>query len=126
MEIRALAEQRRREKLENEKELKRLRELIKPMDLSFFFSLLTIFIELCYFFRTECHIQVKYPNGSTVTLLFDCKELFSALVDRIRESQEIMLTQNYPKRVFGDEDYTRSFTELSLTPSATILVFPVS
>lgn len=29
MEIRALAEQRRREKLENEKELKRLRELIK-------------------------------------------------------------------------------------------------
>lgn len=142
MEIRALAEQRRRDKLENEKELKRLREQIKadreermnrtgkvpgPATTVPQAETCCTLVHRDKVPQTGCRIQVKFPNGGMLLLSFQPTDVFSMLVHRIevdgRQGKDFILTQNYPRRNFGTEDYNSTFAELGLTPSATILVF---
>lgn len=138
-EIRELAEQRRRERMDNERQLQRLREQIKadreekmkrgrveaePINRQ---------PETCSIMHrnkpasTECRIQTKFANGSSLLLSFQPTDTFALLVDKIKEDgrqgQDFVLTQNYPRRNFTVEDYSSTFAELDLSPSATILVF---
>uniref|UniRef100_A0A0N5AK99 UBX domain-containing protein 4 n=1 Tax=Syphacia muris TaxID=451379 RepID=A0A0N5AK99_9BILA len=142
MEIQELAQQRRREKLENEKQLKRLREQIKAdreERLRRDGRQTTVApspqpeIQCSITHRNnshaDCRIQAKFSNGDVMQFEFKPEDLFSVLVDKIKkekiQNQDFVLKQSYPRRSFEVADYSSTFSELGLTPSATILVFPV-
>ncbi|VDN55154.1 unnamed protein product, partial [Dracunculus medinensis] len=77
---------------------------------------------------TECRIQCKFSDGSTLIHHFPSSSLFSELIDFIeqvdgRVSSDFQLIQIYPRREFPDS--SKSFLELGLTPSATIMVIEV-
>ncbi|KAK6102271.1 UBX domain family protein [Brugia pahangi] len=73
---------------------------------------------------TGCRIQCKFSDGSTLVHQFASTDIFSQLVEIIkkdgREGDDFYIVQMYPRREFPD--ITKTFAELGLTPSATVLV----
>uniref|UniRef100_A0A915PJV0 UBX domain-containing protein 4 n=1 Tax=Setaria digitata TaxID=48799 RepID=A0A915PJV0_9BILA len=73
---------------------------------------------------TDCRIQCKFSDGSTLVRQFASTDIFSQLVEIIkqdgREGEDFYIVQMYPRREFPDT--TKTFGELGLTPSATVLI----
>ncbi|VDM09023.1 unnamed protein product [Wuchereria bancrofti] len=71
-----------------------------------------------------CRIQCKFSDGSTLVHQFASTDIFSQLVEIIkkdgREGDDFYIVQMYPRREFPD--ITKTFAELGLTPTATVLV----
>ncbi|VDK50845.1 unnamed protein product [Anisakis simplex] len=140
-EIRELAEKRRRDKIEAEQQLRRLREQIKA-DREERQRRNAPEANVCGMNKSdenkpllqqpipssECRIQCKFPDGSTLVHQFASSSKFSELIELIkqdgRQKEEFYLVQMYPRREFPDSN--SSFLELGLTPSATILVVTVA
>ncbi|KHN80874.1 UBX domain-containing protein 4 [Toxocara canis] len=138
-EARELAEQRRRDKLESQQQLKRLREQIKAdreerqrreersMGAANVCNIKppgsNILVQQPIP-SSECRIQCKFPDGSTLVHLFPSSSKFEELIELVkqdgRQQDDFYLVQMYPRREFPDTSL--SFLELGLTPSATILV----
>jgi len=78
----------------------------------------------------ECKIQFRFPNGQTKMQTFQAKEPLSAVrlyamlnrTDGMPADTPMRLMQNFPHRVFTDEDMEKPISELGLTPSAVLIV----
>lgn len=94
----------------------------------------------------RCRVQVRLPNGENIVEEFssnDCLNTLAELVKQVsdRELQQLPLViesiqdgrvggafsiaQVYPRKVFTEEDMKKSFLELCLTPTCTLLVLQV-
>lgn len=71
-------------------------------------------------------IQIRLLNGNTLVETFDVKEQLSAvrLFIQIKQGidQPFGLMTNFPRKVYGDEDYEKPLEALGLVPSAVLIV----
>jgi hypothetical protein len=73
----------------------------------------------------HCKIQCRFPNGGTLVKEFASSTPLQAIVDAIVEdgraqAGQFFLVQSYPRKQLSE--YSKSFLELGLTPSSTLLV----
>ncbi|KAH7731724.1 UBX domain-containing protein [Aphelenchoides avenae] len=72
----------------------------------------------------NCRIQCRFPNGSTLVKEFRSAEPLQNVVDAIKEDGRLpgqfFLVQTYPRKQL--DDYSKSFLDHGLTPSAVLLV----
>ncbi|KAF7632112.1 UBX domain-containing protein [Meloidogyne graminicola] len=72
----------------------------------------------------DCRIQCRFPDGSTLKLVFPSKEplqvVYNAVNEDERKPSSFFLMQSYPRKKLTEMD--KSLLELGLTPSAVILV----
>ncbi|XP_077286057.1 UBX domain-containing protein 1 [Arctopsyche grandis] len=75
---------------------------------------------------TSARLQLRLPDGRAVTQAFGAREQLSAvrLFLRLNEMKEMPfnLMTTFPKRVFTDEDYEKPLDILGLAPSAVVIV----
>lgn len=76
---------------------------------------------------TEVMLQIRLTNGSSLIQTFGAKEPLSAVrlyVEMNRKDGDgpFSLMTNYPKKVFGPEDYDVPLESLGLGPRATLIV----
>ncbi|XP_065577289.1 UBX domain-containing protein 4-like isoform X2 [Artemia franciscana] len=79
--------------------------------------------------RSCARIQFRLPDGSVLTNLFQAESRFDEVYCFLHQQQNFpfrnfRLLTTYPRREFGNDDRTRTFQELQLAPSASILVIP--
>ncbi|XP_031631865.1 UBX domain-containing protein 1-B [Contarinia nasturtii] len=71
-------------------------------------------------------IQIRLLNGSTLVETFDVKEQLSAVRLFVQIKQGIDepfgLMTNFPRKVYGDEDYEKPLEQLGLVPSAVLIL----
>lgn len=71
-------------------------------------------------------IQIRLLNGSTLVETFDVKEQLSAVRLFVQIKQGIDepfgLMTNFPRKVYGDEDYEKPLEALGLVPSAVLIL----
>ncbi|KAL3837071.1 hypothetical protein ACJMK2_022456 [Sinanodonta woodiana] len=76
--------------------------------------------------RETARIQVRLPDGSSISQTFPSGEPLQSLCDFV--SQQIgsypTLSTTFPKRVFTEEDMSVSFLDLQLVPSAVVIAIP--
>jgi len=75
----------------------------------------------------QTKIQVRFPNGQSLTQTFGSKEELAAVRLYIQMNQadigeSFSMMTNFPKKVFNDEDMEKPLYELGLVPSAVIIV----
>jgi len=77
---------------------------------------------------TETRVQVRLPSGAPLVHAFGVKEPLSAVRLFVQMNRtdggtgEVKLMTNFPKKVFGDEDYDNTLENLGLVPSAVLIV----
>lgn len=77
----------------------------------------------------QTRIQIRLPNGTTLTETFDKNEQLAAvrLFVQLKQGDEVgsttfgMMT-TFPRKVFGMEDFDMTLEHLGLVPSATIMI----
>ncbi|VDN17199.1 unnamed protein product [Gongylonema pulchrum] len=71
-----------------------------------------------------CRIQCKFPDGSALVHQFSASAPLSELIELLkkdgRHGEDFSLVQMYPRQTLSDA--TKTFAELGLVPSATVLV----
>ncbi|KAL6728527.1 hypothetical protein Aduo_010293 [Ancylostoma duodenale] len=90
----------------------------------------------------RCRVQVRLPNGENIVEEFPSNDCLNTLTELIKQVTDMKLSssriieniqdgrvggafsiaQVYPRKVFTDEDMEKSFLELCLTPTCTLLV----
>uniref|UniRef100_A0A6P7F693 UBX domain-containing protein 1-B n=1 Tax=Diabrotica virgifera virgifera TaxID=50390 RepID=A0A6P7F693_DIAVI len=76
---------------------------------------------------SEVKLQIRLPDGSSLTQTFGAKEPLSAVrvfVEMKRNSpdDQFHLMTSFPKKVFDNEDYDKPLDSLGLAPSAVLIV----
>jgi len=77
---------------------------------------------------TETRVQVRLPSGAPLVHAFGVKEPLSAVRLFVQMNRtdggtgDVKLMTNFPKKVFGDEDYDNTLENLGLVPSAVLIV----
>ncbi|GIY10036.1 UBX domain-containing protein 1 [Caerostris darwini] len=76
---------------------------------------------------SECRIQVRLTNGECLTHSFSPNEQLAAVrlyveINRTDGSAPFALMTNFPKKVFSDEDMNTPLNSLGLVPSAVLIV----
>jgi len=77
---------------------------------------------------TETRVQVRLPSGAPLVQAFGVKEPLSAVRLYVQMNRtdggtgDVKLMTNFPKKVFGDEDYDNTLENLGLVPSAVLIV----
>lgn len=76
---------------------------------------------------THTKLQIRLTNGTALTQTFGAKEPLSAVrlyveINRTDEPGPFSLMTNFPKKLFGPEDYDKPLDMLGLTPSAVVIV----
>jgi UBX domain-containing protein 1/4 len=81
----------------------------------------------------QTRIQIRLPNGTTLTETFDKNEQLAAvrLFIQLKQGDEAGVTSfgmmtTFPRKVFGPDDYEMTLESLGLVPSATIMVTKVA
>lgn len=74
-------------------------------------------------------IQFRLPNGSTASKVFNSDDKFSLVQEHatkmlVSHLPCVRLTTVFPKYEYTEEDHQKSLRDLSLTPSASIIVSP--
>lgn len=77
----------------------------------------------------QTRIQIRLPNGTSLTETFEKNEQLAAvrLFIQLKQGDEAgtisfgMMT-TFPRKVFGEEDFEMTLEQLGLVPSATIMV----
>ncbi|RCN47814.1 UBX domain protein [Ancylostoma caninum] len=136
------AAQRRRDKIEAEKERERLKAQIKadreerefrerrgrPVDIASAGDMPTqpAAPRMEPVPSDRCRVQVRLPNGENIVEEFPSSDCLSTLTELIKQDGRVggafSIAQVYPRKVFTDEDMEKSFLELCLTPTCTLLV----
>lgn len=81
----------------------------------------------------QTRIQIRLPHGEALTETFDKNEQLAAvrLYVQLKQGDEAgiatfgMMT-NFPRKVFGEEDFEMTLEQLGLVPSATIMVTKIA
>merc|ERR1712032_1442250 len=77
---------------------------------------------------TETRVQIRLPSGAPLVYAFGVKEPLSAVRLFVQMNRtdggtgDVKLMTNFPKKVFGDEDYDNTLENLGLVPSAVLIV----
>merc|ERR1712181_154064 len=77
---------------------------------------------------TETRVQIRLPSGAPLVHAFGEKEPLSAVRLFVQMNRtdggtgNVNLMTNFPKKVFGDEDYDNTLENLGLVPSAVLIV----
>ncbi|OQR78376.1 UBX domain-containing protein 1-like [Tropilaelaps mercedesae] len=80
---------------------------------------------------TEARIQIRLTNGQTLTQTFKSVEQLAAvrcyiMTNRTDGDVPFQIMTSFPKKVFSEEDMTRSLKELNLVPSAVLILSKLS
>ncbi|CAD6186031.1 unnamed protein product [Caenorhabditis auriculariae] len=74
----------------------------------------------------RCRVQVRLPEASPVVEEFPSTDNLHSLVEILKQKNHVsgnfQLAQLYPKRVFTDEELNKSFLDLALTPTCTMVI----
>ncbi|KAK6047618.1 UBX domain protein [Cooperia oncophora] len=74
----------------------------------------------------RCRVQVRLPDGDNIVEEFASSDCLSVLVDLIRQDGRVSgafsIAQVYPRKVFTGDEMQKSFLDLCLTPNCTLLV----
>ncbi|EPB80242.1 UBX domain protein [Ancylostoma ceylanicum] len=74
----------------------------------------------------KCRVQVRLPNGENIVEEFPSNDCLNTLTELIKQDGRVggafSIAQVYPRKVFTEEDMEKSFLELCLTPTCTLLV----
>ncbi|KAJ1370075.1 hypothetical protein KIN20_031721 [Parelaphostrongylus tenuis] len=74
----------------------------------------------------RCRVQVRLPNGENIVEEFASSDCLCTLVELIRQdgrvSGSFSIAQMFPRKVFTEDELQKSFCDLSLTPTCTLLV----
>lgn len=77
-------------------------------------------------------IQFRKPDGESETHTFKSSDLFSNLHAFVKSTvlantsiREFSLATTFPRREFKTEDYSKTLTELGLTPNSVLLIIPL-
>lgn len=76
---------------------------------------------------TDCRLQIRFPSGQPLTQTFSAKEPLAAVrlyieMNRTDPPGPFSLMTNFPKKVFQREDYEKPLDQLDLVPSAVLIV----
>ncbi|XP_076655152.1 UBX domain-containing protein 1 [Halictus rubicundus] len=76
---------------------------------------------------SETKLQIRLTNGQTLTQTFGSKEQLSAVrlfieMNRTDETGPFCLMTNFPKKIFGEDDYDTPLDVLGLVPASVIIV----
>ncbi|XP_033326607.2 UBX domain-containing protein 1 [Megalopta genalis] len=76
---------------------------------------------------SETKLQIRLTNGQTLTQTFGSKEQLSAVrlfieMNRTDDLGPFSLMTNFPKKIFGEDDYDTPLDVLGLVPSSVIIV----
>jgi hypothetical protein len=76
---------------------------------------------------TETKIQIRLPNGQSLTQTFSAKEQLAAVrlyveMNRTDGAAPFSLMTSFPKKIFGENDMETPLDQLGLVPSAVIIV----
>lgn len=76
---------------------------------------------------TETRLQIRLTNGQALTQTFAAKEPLAAVrlyveMNRTDPPGNFSLMTSFPRKVFAGEDYEKPLTELGLVPSAVLIV----
>lgn len=78
--------------------------------------------------RSEtARIQVRLPDGSSITNTFPSTETLQSLYNFVSEhlGSDVKLSTTFPRRTFTEEDFSQTFMSLQLAPSAVIIAVPI-
>lgn len=71
-------------------------------------------------------IQVRCPDGAIVKKIFNCNdklhELWDILKEKFPNTQGMALLQPFPRHEFSTEDFAKSYAELNLVPSGSLVL----
>jgi len=73
---------------------------------------------------TECRVQFRLPNNSTVNNTFQAEEKFENVLNFLIQNQNqprISLMTTFPRKVYGPENYQQTLKELGLLPSCSFI-----
>lgn len=75
---------------------------------------------------TDCRLQIRFSSGEPLTQTFSAKEPLAAVRLFIQMKRpdvgRFSLMINFPKKVFQDDDYEKPLDQLGLVPSAVLMV----
>ncbi|CAG9826800.1 unnamed protein product [Diabrotica balteata] len=76
---------------------------------------------------SEVKLQIRLPDGSSLTQTFGAKEPLSAVrvfveMKRNNPDDQFILMTSFPKKVFDIEDYDKPLDSLGLAPAAVLMV----
>uniref|UniRef100_U5EPD3 UBX domain-containing protein 4 n=1 Tax=Corethrella appendiculata TaxID=1370023 RepID=U5EPD3_9DIPT len=81
----------------------------------------------------EARIQFRKPDGENITQTFKSSETFSVVRNYVANTvlaetniKNFLLTTTFPRKEFVAEDNSRTLSDLQLTPSAVILIIPLT
>ncbi|XP_022669871.1 UBX domain-containing protein 1-like isoform X1 [Varroa destructor] len=79
----------------------------------------------------ECRIHIRLTNGQTLTQTFkSCEQLAAVrcyiMTNRLDGDVPFQLMTSFPKKIFTEEDMTRTLKELSLVPSAVLILSKIT
>lgn len=76
--------------------------------------------------RENARIQIRLPDGSSVTNVFPSSDTLQTVYNFVsqRVGTSVILSTTFPKRTFTDEDMTQSLLILELVPSAVLIAVP--
>ncbi|VDM71471.1 unnamed protein product [Strongylus vulgaris] len=74
----------------------------------------------------RCRVQVRLPDGDNIVEEFPSSDCLNTLKELIRQDGRVRgqfsIAQVYPRKVFTEEELQKTFLELCLTPTCTLLV----
>ncbi|XP_050307397.1 UBX domain-containing protein 4 isoform X2 [Anthonomus grandis grandis] len=76
-------------------------------------------------------LQFKMPDGTSKTQDFPSTDKLQSVVNFVKANfnlaaNKFTLSTTFPRRQFGDKDFTETLADLQLTPNAVILVLPLN
>jgi len=77
---------------------------------------------------SDCRLQIRQTNGQAIVQTFGVKEPLSAVRLYVEMNRTdggtgpVKFMTNFPRKVFGDEDYENTLENLGLVPSAVLMV----
>lgn len=81
---------------------------------------------------SQSRLQFRMPDGSAIVETFPAEDCLSSAVTFIKdqnapslEGLSFELSQLYPRRTFTEDHYNKSYRELDLVPTASLVVLPV-
>lgn len=74
----------------------------------------------------ECRIQIRLTNGNTMVQKFNAQDHLAAVRLWVEENRNdsrgpFNLMQTFPRKIYTDEDMTKTLAELGLVPASSLV-----
>lgn len=78
--------------------------------------------------RSEtARIQVRLPDGSSITNTFPSTDTLQSLYTYVSQhlGSDVKLSTTFPRRTYTEDDFSQTFMSLQLAPSAVVIAVPI-